>query len=348
MSPPVDVLLIGLGAIGTVYSYLLERSGRARVTAVARSNYDLYTSSGVRLETGRFGIVPGYRPSRVCKSQAEALDREYALCVVCTKSLPDVLPTTDLLADALRSGKVGAYVLIQNGLDVEVELARATRTPVVSCVAWISVMASSDGAVVKWAGVEKLGAGVYREDGERPDAGEQKALELWLELVKAGGGNTVVAEDIRSTRYAKNVWTCTQAGVQSLVRTYQTCFRPLGDEHHVQIKKFYREVVELGFKTGLLYEGMVVQPSGQAVGSIDDIVKMDFDRPQFVVNGSAHKWSMLLDVENGRPFEVEVVVGAVVRLAHKHGFDAPRTEFMYTLLKGLQQSILEARERALT
>lgn len=57
---------------------------------------------------------------------------------------------------------------------------------------------------------------------------------------------------------------------------------------------------------------------------------------------------MLLDVENGRPFEVEVVVGSVVRLAHEHGFDAPRTEFMYTLLKGLQQSILEERERKLS
>jgi 2-dehydropantoate 2-reductase len=140
---------------------------------------------------------------QVCKSQVEALDREYALCVVCTKSLPDVLPTTDLLWDALRSGKIGAYVLIQNGLDVEKELAAATRAPVVSCVAWIGVMTSPDGGVVKWAGVEKIGAGIYREDGDKPTDEEQKALDLWLGLVKAGEGNTVVADNIRSTRYAK-------------------------------------------------------------------------------------------------------------------------------------------------
>ncbi|GMK58566.1 hypothetical protein CspeluHIS016_0600080 [Cutaneotrichosporon spelunceum] len=328
MSQPVDVLLIGLGAIGTVYSYILERSGKARVTAVARSNYDLYASTGVRLETGRFGTIQGYKPSRVCRSQADALDRDYALCIVCTKSLPDVLPTTDLLWDALHSGKIGAYVLIQNGLDVEKELAAVTRVPIVSCVAWISVMTSSDGAVVKFAGVDKLGAGIYRKSEGKPSSEEQAALDLWLGLVKAGEGNTVTSDDIRSTR------------------TYGHAPKPpLGPEHHAQIKKFYREVVELGFKTGLLYEGMIVQPSGQAVGSIEDVVNMDFDR--FIVNGSAHKWSMLLDVENGRPFEVEVVVGSVVRLAHEHGFDAPRTEFMYTLLKGLQQSILEERERNL-
>lgn len=55
---------------------------------------------------------------------------------------------------------------------------------------------------------------------------------------------------------------------------------------------------------------------------------------------------MLLDIENGRPFEVEVVIGAVVRLARKHRIEAPLVEFTYTLLKGLQESIVEARNQA--
>lgn len=53
---------------------------------------------------------------------------------------------------------------------------------------------------------------------------------------------------------------------------------------------------------------------------------------------------MLLDVENGRPFEVEVVIGSVVRLAREHKIEVPLVEFVYTLLKGLQVSIIEARE----
>lgn len=69
------------------------------------------------------------------------------------------------------------------------------------------------------------------------------------------------------------------------MRTYQTCFRPLGEEHHAQVKKFYREVVALGFKIGLLYEGMIVQPSGTAVGGIDEIVNMDFDKVGLSVAG---------------------------------------------------------------
>lgn len=53
---------------------------------------------------------------------------------------------------------------------------------------------------------------------------------------------------------------------------------------------------------------------------------------------------MLLDIENGRPFEVEVVIGSVVRLAREHGIELPLVEFTYTLLKGLQGSLVEARQ----
>lgn len=63
------------------------------------------------------------------------------------------------------------------------------------------------------------------------------------------------------------------------------------------------------------------------------------------MNGSPHKWSLLVDVEQGRPFEVEVILGSVVKLAKQHSIDIPLTEFAFTLLKGVQQSILEAREQ---
>ena len=34
------------------------------MTAVARSNYDLYTTSGVKLDTTKFGAVEGWKPYR--------------------------------------------------------------------------------------------------------------------------------------------------------------------------------------------------------------------------------------------------------------------------------------------
>lgn len=145
----------------------------------------------------------------VFKTQAEALadGTQYALCILCTKCLPDVLPNATLLEDSIKSGQVGGYVLIQNGLGVEEDLAAATNVPIISCLAWISVVTNPSGDVVTWRGVwkgmEKLGCGVYREDASQPSAREQAAFKLWVDLVRAGEGNVIETDNIRSMRYAK-------------------------------------------------------------------------------------------------------------------------------------------------
>mgnify|MGYP001761042259 FL=1 len=43
---PDEVLLLGLGAVGTLYAYILQ-SGGANVTAVCRSNYQVVRDHGI-------------------------------------------------------------------------------------------------------------------------------------------------------------------------------------------------------------------------------------------------------------------------------------------------------------
>ena len=50
--------------------------------------------------------------------------------------------------------------------------------------------------------------------------------------------------------------------------------------------------------------------------------------------GSAHFPSMLEDVEAGRPTEVELINGALVREAASHGVEAPLHEAVYALVRG--------------
>lgn len=40
------------------------KTGRARVTAVARSNYKIYTTDGVTVDTDRFGKIENWKPYR--------------------------------------------------------------------------------------------------------------------------------------------------------------------------------------------------------------------------------------------------------------------------------------------
>lgn len=48
--------------------------------------------------------------------------------------------------------------------------------------------------------------------------------------------------------------------------------------------------------------------------------------------------SMLVDVQEGRPFEVEAIVGNAVRRAEKVGVKVPLLEAIYALAKGLFES----------
>ena len=54
--------------------------------------------------------------------------------------------------------------------------------------------------------------------------------------------------------------------------------------------------------------------------------------------GSAHYPSMLEDVEARRPTEVELINGALVREAERHGVDAPLQTALYRLVAAREAS----------
>ncbi len=55
------------------------------------------------------------------------------------------------------------------------------------------------------------------------------------------------------------------------------------------------------------------------------------------------KPSILLDLENGRPMELEPIVGNVVRMARERGVETPRLDL---ILAALKPSQVQAIERA--
>jgi 2-dehydropantoate 2-reductase len=54
--------------------------------------------------------------------------------------------------------------------------------------------------------------------------------------------------------------------------------------------------------------------------------------------GSAHYPSMLEDVEARRPTEIDLITGALVREAGRHGVDVPLHTALYRLVKAKEES----------
>ncbi|KNZ47424.1 hypothetical protein VP01_63g5 [Puccinia sorghi] len=193
-SEPIDVLLVGLGAVGGIYAYVLEKSQRCRVTAITRSLYDSIHTHGLTINSIKYGHTKAWKPYRLVKSAAEAADRDYKFIVCSVKCLPDLEPTSSILAPFLlpshqqhSSGSnthpPPTVVLIQNGIGIEQSLAEAfPLIHIISCVAWIGAnminpppavpgkispppMKNAIGPVIKHGAQDRLVFGLYEGEG---------------------------------------------------------------------------------------------------------------------------------------------------------------------------------------
>ncbi|WAR57552.1 hypothetical protein PtB15_8B604 [Puccinia triticina] len=130
-----------------IYAYVLEKSQRCRVTAITRSLYDSIQTNGLTINSAKYGHTKNWKPYRLVRSAEEACDRNYRFIICCVKCLPDVEPTSSILAPFLlpshqhhsaQNHPPPTVVLIQNGIGIEHPLAEAfPLIHIISCVAWI-------------------------------------------------------------------------------------------------------------------------------------------------------------------------------------------------------------------
>ncbi|GAA5846561.1 hypothetical protein JCM5353_005355 [Sporobolomyces roseus] len=233
---PIDILLIGLGAVGTVYSWILSQNKNVQVTAIARSSYEEMNEKGIEFRSDKFGHHKAWKPYRLCKNAEEANDRSYKYIVVSTKALPDILPTASILAPFLESNLNQSIdledgpcvVLMQNGIGIEHALQVAyPQIPLISVVVWIGANLHP-GPLVTHGMLEKLIIGLYHGEGgdspyglesveddyadpagyrgpggqERREEGVRRT-EFFAELLQKGGGAVEVYEDIQPKRGVK-------------------------------------------------------------------------------------------------------------------------------------------------
>lgn len=223
-------------------SYILQSNENVRVTAIARSSYEAM-SKGITIESEKFGLIEGWKPTRLVKNAEEANDRAYNFIVsvplhltrqsltsvpqiVATKCIPDLLPTSSILAPFLESEFAEqvkpTVVLIQNGIGVEHPVQQAyPDVPIISVVAWVGC--NLMGNRVTHGMLEKLIIGLYKGEGVgtevNPISGETgdtyadpagykkeggtereqegiRRTNQFAGLLRGGGGGVEVAEDM--------------------------------------------------------------------------------------------------------------------------------------------------------
>ena len=92
--------------------------------------------------------IINYINCSVCKSVAEAADRQYSYVLVTTKAIPELFKTSQILQPLFSPAYIErfaqpTYVLMQNGLNVEVDLYNALnasgidKPKILSTAVWI-------------------------------------------------------------------------------------------------------------------------------------------------------------------------------------------------------------------
>lgn len=299
----MNILIVGAGAVGALFGSALARQG-ARVSVVCRSDYDAVSRDGYDIHSPVFGDHR-FRPERVYREVAEC--REPPDYVVLTSKVLENVDRAALIRPAV--GPRTVIVLIQNGIDIEAPIAAAfPENELLSSLAFVAVGRSAPGRVNHLS----LGSLIL---GRYP-AGVTPATQALAEAFEAGKVPCKLTENVVGARWQKAVWNAVFNPISILGGVLDTDAMLRTDAEAAFVRRAMQEVCD------------VAQAAGhpQSPNVVEQMIAATKAMP-------AYKTSMALDYENGRPMEIEAIIGNTVRAGRKVGVATPNLDAIYALAK---------------
>lgn len=328
---PTEILIVGAGAIGAFYASRLALVQNTHVSVICRSNYSAVKANGFNVTSSQYGDYT-FTPSHTFANPDEARTSgiHWDFIVVSTKALPDVSDDSAIL-EGLVGGKT-AIVLIQNGLGVEAPYAqRFPRAAICSAVTIASCAQPSHGHIKhnRWT---RINSGPYLphlDTGsvQGSDARVIRQNDTFIRLLKEGGIKDASTYDhaklqlVRWHKVAINASMNPSSVLAGCVSNYDMSH---DKEMNAHLKGVMEEILDVAPK-------ILGKPLPKDFATPDQILRSTQR------NTSGSKPSMALDWEQGKTMELEVILGNPIRIARERGFDLPRLQTLYALLRMAQE-----------
>ncbi len=300
------VCVVGAGVIGSLFAGHLARVAEVSVLTRRQEHADSLNAEGLRV-SGRSDFTV-----RLAASPDPGSLPEPELVIVACKG-------TDLepVAARLEGHFPGAVVMtVQNGLGAEEIVRRHGAWQLVSAVTFMSGTRHADTHVEYILDTETW-LGPYEETPE------SVPVEI-AELIRASGLKAEAFPDLRPAQWSKLIFNATVNAVAALTG--------LPHDPHFAAEE---RPSDLGFLVhDLIEEGKRVAAAA-GIPLREDPWEMNVLATR---RGSAHYPSMLEDVEAHRPTEIELITGALVREAERHGVEAPLHTALYRLVTAREAS----------
>ena len=300
------VCVIGAGAIGSLFAGHLAAVADVSVLTRRPEHAEALNREGLRI-SGR-----SERHATV-RATADPDDvPPFDLGIVATKAAG-----LEGAVDSLRGRFGGAAIMtVLNGLGAEEAVRDAGAWPIISGVTFMSGTRHSD-THVEYVLDTETWLGPYEDT---PFALVAEAAGL----IGSSGLHVEALPDLLPAQWSKLIFNATVNSVAALT--------DLPHDWHFAARENPADLGHLVFD--LIEEGKAVAVAA-GIELHDDPWEMNVLATQ---RGSAHYPSMLEDVQARRRTEVDLITGALVREAERHGVDAPLHTALRRLIKAKEES----------
>lgn len=327
----MQILIVGAGAVGAFYAGRLAQVSNVQVSVICRSNYQAVHANGFSITSPKYGPHT-FVPYRTFANAKEAVNSRirWDFVVVSTKALAE--DDSAILEGLIDHNQPTAIVLIQNGLGVENSYAKRFPSAVIlSAVTIVSAAQNEPGSIThnRWT---RISVGPYLPSSHPSSVtkAENTAIEKnkeFVQLLRAGGVDD--AEDyshaklqmVRWHKIAINASMNPSAVLSGGLTNHDMAMDP---ELYIQLKGVMDEVLATA-------EKVLGTPLPKEFASSEAILKSTRK------NTSGSKPSMLLDWEQGKKMELEVILGNPIRIAREKGLEMPRLQTVYALLRSAEK-----------
>lgn len=330
----INILIVGAGAVGAFYASRLATVPSANVSVICRSNYKAVAANGFSINSPKYGSYTFTPQHTFASSQvAAAAGVIWDYIVVSTKALPDVSDDSEILVGLVKERHT-AIVLVQNGLGVEDPYTRRFPNAVVLSAVTIASAAQTSPGVIAHNRWTRISIGPYLP-GSTSSTGtspaETTAIErnrTFIKLLKNGG-----IEDAEEYSHAK----------LQMVRWHKIAINASMNPSAVLSGGLTNNAMVTDPELYLHLKGIMEEVLSTAPKVLGTPLPKEFATPEAILrstqkNTSGSKPSMLLDWEQGKKMELEVILGNPIRIAREKGLEMPRLQSLYALLRKAQET----------
>ncbi len=290
--------ILGAGGIGGYYGGMLARAGNEVFLLARGANLSTIREKGLEVRAPEQSFVAKVNAAEDV-GQFGSVD--CALVAVKTYSLAEVAAPAKQLAEH------GALIVpLLNGVDIAERLVElgVPQASVVGGLTTISAARVAPGVFERRSNFQRIIMGEF--PGSGGDQARRRRIEAIVQAFKRAGVDAQVAEDIRVELWRKFAFITAMAAVCGLARAPVGAVRaaPLGP---LLLERAIREVVMVAHAKGIR----------QADDETERILKFCESLP------GGMKPSLLVDVEAGRPTEINELSGAVTRIGRVVGIETP-------------------------